>query len=250
MSPYITPLQRHSVTTHEDLQDVAMSALVNRIESKVAALMWWATPGFSWWNFTNSLSSIKAYTFISSPDSFTLSWIYLSACDPTDISVYNKINSSGSKSEKHLSLFSDIFLSTKKKYKPIAKRVHPVIGKLPDKFWIKHKIIGNLLKSMPKHNPNPPSTFELTDWWYDLGTIPMHRPMQAEGFRCISVKLQQKPMTYRIQNADDSQHVQSRRHYCKGTSVCFLTSYILSYSPPVHMYSPSSPLYYSQGPYP
>jgi hypothetical protein len=36
---------------------------------------------------------------------------------------------------------------------------------------------------------------------------------------------------------------------CKGTSVCFLTSPILSHSPPVHMYSPSSPLYYLQGPY-
>jgi hypothetical protein len=37
---------------------------------------------------------------------------------------------------------------------------------------------------------------------------------------------------------------------CKGTSIHFLTSYILSHSPPVHMYSPSSPLHYSQGPYP
>jgi hypothetical protein len=49
--------------------------------------------------------------------------------------------------------------------------------------------------------------------WYDLGTIPTCRPMQAEGFRCISVKLQQKPMTYHIQEADDSQHVQGQRHY-------------------------------------
>jgi hypothetical protein len=38
--------------------------------------------------------------------------------------------------------------------------------------------------------------------------------------------------------------------WCKGTSVHFLTSYILSHSPHVHMYSPPSPLYYSQGPYP
>jgi hypothetical protein len=36
---------------------------------------------------------------------------------------------------------------------------------------------------------------------------------------------------------------------CKGTSVRFLTSPILSHSPPVHMYSLSSPLYYFQGPY-
>jgi hypothetical protein len=39
------------------------------------------------------------------------------------------------------------------------------------------------------------------------------------------------------------------RRLCKGTSVCFLTSPILSHLLPVHMYSPSSPLYYLQGPY-
>jgi hypothetical protein len=36
---------------------------------------------------------------------------------------------------------------------------------------------------------------------------------------------------------------------CKGTSIHFLTSPILSHSPPVHMYFPSSPLYHLQGPY-
>jgi hypothetical protein len=48
--------------------------------------------------------------------------------------------------------------------------------------------------------------------WYDIGTIPLHRPMQAKGFWCILVKLQQKPMTYHIQEADDSQHVPSWWH--------------------------------------
>jgi hypothetical protein len=42
---------------------------------------------------------------------------------------------------------------------------------------------------------------------------------------------------------------QSESLGCKGTSIHFLTSPILSHSPPVHMYSPSSPLYYLQGPY-
>jgi hypothetical protein len=35
--------------------------------------------------------------------------------------------------------------------------------------------------------------------WYTLSTIPMHRPKQAEGFQCISVKLQKKPTTSHIQ---------------------------------------------------
>jgi hypothetical protein len=39
----------------------------------------------------------------------------------------------------------------------------------------------------------------------------------------------------------------SNREHCKGTSVHFLTSHILSHSPHVYMYSPSSPLYYLQG---
>jgi hypothetical protein len=106
-------------------------------------------------NSSNSLLSIEAYTPISSLNSSTLSWIYLSACDPANISVHNKIDSLGLKSKKYLSLFSDVFLSTKKKYKPVAKKVHPVIGELPDKFWIERKITGNPLESMPKLNLNP-----------------------------------------------------------------------------------------------
>jgi hypothetical protein len=34
------PLQRCSITMYEDLQDVAMSALVNGIKLKIAELMW------------------------------------------------------------------------------------------------------------------------------------------------------------------------------------------------------------------
>jgi hypothetical protein len=45
------------------------------------------------------------------------------------------------------------------------------------------------------------------------------------------------------------QYHQDFLHICKGTSIRFLTSPILSHSPPVYMYSPSSPLYYLQGSY-
>jgi hypothetical protein len=47
MSPYITPLQRHGITMHEDRQEVARSALVKGIESKMAVLIWCAVPGCS-----------------------------------------------------------------------------------------------------------------------------------------------------------------------------------------------------------
>jgi hypothetical protein len=38
-----------------------------------------------------------------------------------------------------------------------------------------------------------------------------------------------------------------RGGHCKGTSICFLTSSLFSYSPPVYMYFLSSPLYHHQG---
>jgi hypothetical protein len=51
---------------------------------------------------------------------------------------------------------TDLFLSAKKKYKPITKKVCPIIGELPEKFHIECKIIGNLLDDLPVLNPNPP----------------------------------------------------------------------------------------------
>jgi hypothetical protein len=41
----------------------------------------------------------------------------------------------------------------------MAKKVHPVIGELPEKFRIELKIIGNPLDNLPTLNPNlPPFT--------------------------------------------------------------------------------------------
>jgi hypothetical protein len=56
---------------------------------------------------------------------------------------------------EHPMPYTDLFLSTKKKPKPTTKKVHPVIGELPEKFWIEHKIIGNPLDDLPVLNPNP-----------------------------------------------------------------------------------------------
>lgn len=44
----------------------------------------------------------------------------------------------------------------KKKYKPVALKVKPIIGKLPDKFHIIRNIIGDLLKELPSLNTHPP----------------------------------------------------------------------------------------------
>lgn len=47
-------------------------------------------------------------------------------------------------------------LATKKKYKPVALKVRPVIGELPAKFRIIRNIIGDPLANLPILNPNPP----------------------------------------------------------------------------------------------
>jgi hypothetical protein len=65
-------------------------------------------------------------------------------------------------SSMHLAPSTDLFLSAKKKYKPITKKVSPVIGELPKKFRIECKIIGNPLDDLPVLNPNPPP-FKPTD---------------------------------------------------------------------------------------
>ena len=43
----------------------------------------------------------------------------------------------------------------KKKYKPVALKVKPIIGKLPDKFHIIRNIIGDPLKELPSLNTHP-----------------------------------------------------------------------------------------------
>jgi hypothetical protein len=50
MSPYITPPSKRGVMTREDHQEVARSALVKGMESKIAALIWRAAPGYLQWN--------------------------------------------------------------------------------------------------------------------------------------------------------------------------------------------------------
>jgi hypothetical protein len=110
----------------------------------------------------NSSVFVEPYTPIPSPDSSTLSRIYLSACDLPDTKLstfsnttYTHADSSTFSSDR-LVPYTDLFLSTKKKYKPIAKKVRPVIGELPEKFHIKCKIIRNTLNDLPILNPNPP----------------------------------------------------------------------------------------------
>jgi hypothetical protein len=53
------------------------------------------------------------------------------------------------------------YLATKKRYKPVALKVKPVIGELPEKFRIIQNIIGDPLQDLPKL-PTKPLTFAPT----------------------------------------------------------------------------------------
>ena len=55
----------------------------------------------------------------------------------------------------------EVYLKTTKKYKPVALKVKPIIGELPDKFRIIRDIKGDPLEHLPALNPNPPE-FEPT----------------------------------------------------------------------------------------
>ena len=43
-----------------------------------------------------------------------------------------------------------------KKYKPVALKVKPVMGTLPEQFQIDRKVLGDPLTGMPVLDPNPP----------------------------------------------------------------------------------------------
>jgi hypothetical protein len=58
--------------------------------------------------------------------------------------------------------YTNLLLSTKKKYKHVTKKVCPVIGKLPEKFRIEHEIISNPLDDLPVLHPHSPP-FVTTD---------------------------------------------------------------------------------------
>ena len=50
----------------------------------------------------------------------------------------------------------DVLAATKKKYKPVALKVKPIIGQLPDKFRIVRHIVGDPLVNIPTLPTIPP----------------------------------------------------------------------------------------------
>ena len=99
---------------------------------------------------------------------------YLTACDPevteSDLSQIALLRTSDttSNSQFRYSIYSSDSISHPdthsdtvaiygaRKYKPVAKKVRPVLAELPDKFRIQRNIVGDPLADMPTLSPNPP----------------------------------------------------------------------------------------------
>jgi hypothetical protein len=120
----------------------------------------------------------------NSPSKTDISYAYLSACDTsvtsTDFSYVTLLESAditvSSISQIHALHLPTTDSSTlsytpsditeppstqestfvTRKYKPVARKIRPVIAELPDKFHIIHNIIGDPLEDMPTLSPNPP----------------------------------------------------------------------------------------------
>ena len=75
---------------------------------------------------------------------------YLYDTDPTLLPFSTSESSEASVAEPH-----EVFAATKKKYKPVAKKVRPVISEMPDKFRIVRNIVGDPLADLPELDPRP-----------------------------------------------------------------------------------------------
>ena len=111
--------------------------------------------------FASSLPSVSQ-SARDLPES-DLARVYLSACDLPESSAFPTQSFSLSRSDRASkqprstrSDFADIFLSTKKKYKPVALKVKPVLAELPERFRINRKITGDPLVGLPTILSVPP----------------------------------------------------------------------------------------------
>src|ERR1700677_4545010 len=86
-------------------------------------------------NSVNYSLYFEAYTPVLSFSPSVLSRIYLSTCDFPDLTcnTFSRQDTLSTASQDLLP-FVNLFLSQKKKYKPVAKPTRPIIAELLDKF--------------------------------------------------------------------------------------------------------------------
>ena len=108
-------------------------------------------------------STIIAFSEISSSPSPTdISLCYFEACD-TNQCTNTRMSKDSNREQSVLSTCTissnDAPLATfaaKKKYKPVARKVRPILDTLPSRFRIERNIIGDPLADLPTLSPHPP----------------------------------------------------------------------------------------------
>ena len=108
-------------------------------------------------------STIIAFSEISSSPSPTdISLCYFEACDtnqctntrmPEDRNREHSLRSTCTISSNNAPLAT---FAAKKKYKPVAQKVRPILDTLPSHFRIERNIIGDPLADLPTLSPHPP----------------------------------------------------------------------------------------------
>ena len=108
-------------------------------------------------------SSIIAFSEILPSHSPTdISLCYFEACDTnqcTNTRMSKDRNRKHSLRSTCMISSNDTLLATfaaKKKYKPVARKVRPILDTLPSRFCIERNIIGDPLTDIPTLSPHPP----------------------------------------------------------------------------------------------
>ena len=112
--------------------------------------------------FPDSSAKI-AFSEISPLPSLTdISLCYFDACDTnqcTNTRKHKDCDHEHSVRSTCMISSNDAPLATfaaKKKYKPVARKVRPILDTLPSNFRIEHNIIGDPLTNLPNLSPHPP----------------------------------------------------------------------------------------------
>jgi hypothetical protein len=103
------------------------------------------------------------------PEQSTFLCVYFSICDLPDLKSTFYITphtpaDSLTFASDHPAPYTNLILSTQRKYKHIATKVRPVLGDLPEKFHIEREIINNPFDDLPVLYPDSPP-FVTTDFY-------------------------------------------------------------------------------------
>jgi hypothetical protein len=156
-------------------------------------------------------SFITHFTPYTTSSDTSLSHIYLSSFDlPNNLasefaSLFNSVTDCITSTPIAIASV-DVFAS--KKYKPVAKKIQPVLTELPEKYRIIQKITGDPLADIPSLNLHPPAFAPSSRYNKDkssIRTILVTFYSQKNDRSCTTLfRFKKKASPLMIQNVADS----------------------------------------------